>query len=68
MVNRNVRIFLEVVDALDDVHDLFTPLCCEAIVVCSVSSHMYCELLDVLARWNSLSHTNYVFNFDDSLD
>jgi len=68
MVNRDVLLFLEVINALKDVHDLFTPLCSEAIVVCGISSYVYCELLDILARCNSFSHTHYVFDFDDSLD
>ena len=29
---------------------------------------MHSELLGVLARWDSFSHTNYVFKINDSLD
>ena len=68
MVNRDVLLLDIVVDTLNYVHNLFASFGYEAIVVRGIASHMHSELLCILARWSSFSHTDYVFKINDSLD
>ena len=68
MVDRDIRFFVEMVHSFDDVHNLFTLLSNEAIVICGITSNMNSKFLHILAGWYRFCHSNYVFELNHSLN
>ena len=63
-----VCLLVEVIDSLDDVHDLVSLVGNEAVVVRCVASNVNSELSGVFAWRYSLSHANNVLELDYSLN